>query len=107
MQGATVYILDPIGIHARPAAKLVQTAGRYRTTTISLTLLATARTANARSITALLGLGARQGSIVEITASGDDEADALAAILAVMQVENLIGDPQPPEEGELNREEVD
>ncbi len=102
MQGKEVQIVDPLGIHARPAAQLVQTANRYRST-ITLTLPSTGRHANAKSITALLALGVRHGSTVSITAHGDDEVVALAATLAMLIAEHLIGD-QDDESADISKE---
>ncbi len=81
MQQATVTILDPVGLHARPAALLVQTAGRYRS---QVRLLHGTRRADARSIIQLLSLGVRQGSDLTVTVEGSDEVEALAAVLAVL-----------------------
>lgn len=87
MQEATVVITDPIGIHARPAAIVVQTAGRYQA---RVRIAHGDRRADARSIIQLLSLGVRQGSRITVTAEGGDEVEALAAVLAV-----LTADPQP------------
>jgi phosphotransferase system HPr (HPr) family protein len=81
VQQATVTIADPVGLHARPAAVLVQTAGRY---TSRVRLTHGTKQADARSIIQLLGLGVRQGSPVTVTAEGADETEALAAVLAVL-----------------------
>jgi phosphotransferase system HPr (HPr) family protein len=87
VQEATVVITDPIGLHARPAAIVVQTAGRYQA---RVRIAHGERRADARSIIQLLSLGVRQGSQITVTAEGADETDALAAVLAV-----LTADPQP------------
>ncbi len=81
MQQATITILDPVGLHARPAAVLVQTAGRYQA---RVRLVHGEKRADARSIIQLLSLGVRQGSAILVTAEGTDEEDALAAVLAVL-----------------------
>lgn len=81
MQQATITILDPIGLHARPAAVLVQTAGHY---TARVRLEHGQKHADARSIIQLLSLGVRQGSPITVIADGADEAEALAAVLGVL-----------------------
>ena len=81
MQQATITILDPVGLHARPAAILVQTAGRYQS---QVQLAHGAKHADARSIIQLLSLGVRQGSDLTVTVEGSDEIEALAAVLAVL-----------------------
>ena len=60
---------------------VVQTAGRYKA---RVHFKHGDKQADARSIIQLLGLGVRQGSPVTITAEGDDAAEALAAVVAVL-----------------------
>lgn len=84
MQEASVVITDPVGLHARPAAVLVQTAGRYQA---RVRIVHGARRADARSIIQVLSLGVRQGSEITVTAEGGDEVEALAAVLAVLAAE--------------------
>ncbi len=74
-------ITNPAGLHARPAAIVVD---RVRSFSAEIAIQANGRRANARSITALLGLGAAVGDDVRIVARGGDAqgaADAVAAIL--------------------------
>ncbi len=85
MQNATVVLTDPVGLHARPAAELVQTAARYKS---DISLEHGTRKANAKSIITVLALGARQGAAVEIKASGEDEVEALAAIVELLERDN-------------------
>ncbi len=82
MQSATVVLTDPVGLHLVPAADVVQTAARYKSDII---LEYNSRKANAKSIITVLGLGARQGAAVEIKASGEDEVEALAAIVELLE----------------------
>jgi phosphocarrier protein HPr len=68
-------------LHARPAGRVAQAAARYDA---SVELAAGAKRANARSVLAVMGLGAVAGSSVLITATGpaaSDAADEIAAIL--------------------------
>lgn len=81
MYQATVIIRDPVGLHARPAAVVVQTAGRYQS---RVRLEHGEKRADARSIIQLLSLGVRQGSPVTVVAEGTDEEEAVAAVLSVL-----------------------
>ncbi len=75
-------VVLPKHLHARPAGQVVQAAARYAGTTVEL--VADGRTADARSILAVMGLGALAGSEVRVRAAGADPeaaADAVAAIL--------------------------
>ncbi|MDQ6694753.1 MAG: HPr family phosphocarrier protein [Chloroflexota bacterium] len=84
MAKATITITDPVGIHARPAALVVQTAGRYQST---VRIEHGSKQADARSIIGLLGLGVRQGSPVTVVAEGADAEQALAAVLEVLSAQ--------------------
>ena len=73
-------ITNPHGRHARPATSVVARARQFEA---RVTLEANGRRADARSITALLGLGAAVGDQVRIIARG---SDALGAIDAVAEI---------------------
>lgn len=74
-------ITNPHGLHARPAAAVVERARRFGA---RVTLEANGRRADARSITGLLGLGAAIGDDVRLVAQGGDAALALDAISAIL-----------------------
>ena len=78
---ADTTITDPVGLHARPAAVLVKTAGRYKS---KVQIKFGDKQADARSIIQLLGLGVRQGSPVTVVAEGDDAEEAVKAVLSVL-----------------------
>ena len=78
---ADTTITDPVGLHARPAAVLVKTAGRYKS---KIQVKHGNKQADARSIIQLLGLGVRQGSSVTVVAEGADSEEALSAVLSVL-----------------------
>ena len=79
----TVVVQNPEGLHARPAARLVQAASRF---TSQVELAANGKTVSAKSIVAVLRLGVRQGESITIRASGDDER------LAVDDLARLVSD---------------
>jgi phosphotransferase system HPr (HPr) family protein len=83
-------VLDPSGLHGRPAARFVQIASRFDS---SVTLRVGERSANAKSMVALLGLAIRPQSEITISADGGDAEDALAALVAEL------GDAVAPTEG--------
>ena len=72
-------VLDPAGLHARPAAQVVRTAGRFQS---RITIHVGDRTADVKSLIALLGLTIRPGAEITLSADGPDDAAALAALLA-------------------------
>ncbi len=65
------------GIHARPAAVLSNGAKRF---TADVSLVLNGRRVNAKSVVALMSLGARNSDRVEVIASGADAAKAVATI---------------------------
>ncbi|HET8660942.1 MAG TPA: HPr family phosphocarrier protein [Micromonosporaceae bacterium] len=69
-------------LHARPAGQVVRAAARFPDTTIELGR--GGRTASARSILAVMGLGAVAGDEVRIRAAGADPVDASAAVAAIL-----------------------
>jgi phosphotransferase system HPr (HPr) family protein len=66
-----------VDLHARPAAAFVRTAMQFAA---SIEVLAGERPANAKSLLAVLALGARGGSALRLRADGDDAASALEAL---------------------------
>ncbi len=66
-----------VGLHARPASMFVQTAAKF-SSDIEVTHGET--TANAKSILAVLTLGAHKGAKIIIRAEGEDAEEALKAL---------------------------
>jgi phosphotransferase system HPr (HPr) family protein len=74
----TLVTLPPhIDLHARPAAVVVRLASTYDA---EITLAHADREANAKSVLAIMALGANGGSKLRLTASGNDAAVALDAV---------------------------
>ena len=69
--------MNPLGLHARPAAKLVDCAARY---TSEIRLTHQGQTIDAKSIMSVLMLAAPRGAILEVTLDGSDEQAALEAL---------------------------
>lgn len=75
-----LVLTNPLGLHARPAARLVRTAGRFDAA-VELTNLSTGKgPARARSLSAVATLGVLQGHEVLVRASGPEASEALAAL---------------------------
>lgn len=72
-----VDIINRLGLHARAAAKLVETASRFQA---RAHIGRGERLVDTRSIMSLLMLGAGQGSRLRLRVEGDDADAALAAI---------------------------
>ena len=70
-------IINELGIHARPAGMLANTASRF---SCDIKLLKDGMEVNAKSIMGIMTLAAGCGSIIEVTAKGKDEAEAIKAL---------------------------
>jgi phosphotransferase system HPr (HPr) family protein len=78
MAEVRLSVLDPAGLHARPAAQFVRTASRFQS---DIVLDTGERTANAKSLVGILGLTIRPGASVSLTADGPDAEAALDALI--------------------------
>lgn len=73
----TFVILNELGLHARAAAKLVDTAGRYQS---EVWLAKDGHRANAKSVMGMLLLCGQRGSKLTVIAEGPDAEQAVQAI---------------------------
>jgi phosphocarrier protein len=78
----TVPIKNRAGIHARPAALLVQTANRF---SANIFLEKDGEKINGKSIMGILTLAATYNSPIKIIADGSDEQDALQTICRLFE----------------------
>jgi phosphocarrier protein HPr len=72
----SLKVANRLGIHARVAAKLVQTAGNYKSRVI---LEANGQEVNAKSILGILTLSCPFGSYITVHADGHDAEEAIIA----------------------------
>ena len=72
-----VKVMNELGLHARPAGKLVNVANRYKS---EITLEKDNDKVNAKSILSVLSMGAGPGSSIVIIADGEDAEAAVNAI---------------------------
>lgn len=72
-----VEIKNKLGVHARAAALLVQTANKF---SAQITFSADGQITDGRSILGVMSLGVPQGSKILIEATGDDAEKAVKAL---------------------------
>lgn len=77
-----ITIKNKIGIHARPASMMIETADQFNS---KITITHGDRSALATSLTRLLALKVKMDSEVLISAEGDDEQNALDAIISLIE----------------------
>lgn len=82
MQEREVTISNRLGLHARAAAKLVQTVHDCKS---KVWLLHNGREVNARSIMGVMMLAAGVGTTLTVRADGSDEEQALAAVYELFE----------------------
>jgi multiphosphoryl transfer protein len=85
-----LVVRNPLGLHARPAAKFVATAARFQSQIKVQNITRCTEVVRADSINQVATLGVRQGHELVITATGSDADEALAALQAL--VENNFGE---------------
>jgi len=73
-----VTVTNPLGIHARPSALIVQTAGKFAS---EIRLIRDELEVNGKSIMGVMMLAAEMGAEITIRVWGDDE-DACAEAVA-------------------------
>jgi phosphoenolpyruvate-protein phosphotransferase/dihydroxyacetone kinase phosphotransfer subunit len=73
------------GLHARPAARLVETVRRYDADVTVRNLTAGGSSVSGRSVSALSTLGVPAGHQIEVAATGRQAREALAAIAALVR----------------------
>jgi phosphocarrier protein len=82
MAARVVRIKNRLGLHARAAARFVQTANRYKA---RITATREGRTMDGKSILGMLLLAAAEGTVLELSAEGEDAEAALDALCALVE----------------------
>ncbi len=76
-----IQIRNRLGLHARAAARFVQAATRFRS---KVSVSRDGRMMDGKSILGILLLAASQGTWLEVAAEGEDEVDAVAALVTLV-----------------------
>ena len=84
-----IEITNKLGLHARAAAKLVKVAGGFSS---SIEIEKQEQRVNAKSIMSVMMLAASRGNTVKLFVAGDDQTDALASIVEL--IENKFGEDE-------------
>lgn len=80
MKSFKFKVTDPVGIHARPAGRLVAEATTHG---CSITITnKDGKSADAKKLMALMSLGVKQGDTVTVSIEGADEANVAAKMEA-------------------------
>jgi phosphocarrier protein HPr len=82
MPSRTVTIINPLGLHARAAARFVHAATAFAA---KISVSRGGRVMDGKSILGILLLSASRGTEITIEAVGSDEQDALAALCRLVE----------------------
>jgi phosphocarrier protein len=77
-----ITVINTLGIHARPASLIVQTAMKFKS---NIVLIKDGASADAKSIMSVMMLAAAFNSQVIIHATGEDESEAINAIAGLFE----------------------
>jgi multiphosphoryl transfer protein len=76
-----VVVNGASGLHARPAARLVELSKGFEA---EVSIARDDKVANGKSLIAILRLGVTSGDEVRVTTTGPDEAEALQSVLNLL-----------------------
>jgi phosphocarrier protein len=89
MQEEPITIINKLGLHARAAGKLVETTSRF---SCDITIEKEGRNVDGKSIMAMMMLAAGKGTQIHIKTNGDDEEEAIKAIVEL--INNRFGEDE-------------
>ncbi len=81
MYEAKVKLTNEVGLHARPASLFIQEAVKYSS---DIEVIKDNKTYNGKSIMGILSMGASKGEEITIKAYGDDEEEAVNALIDII-----------------------
>ena len=87
MKEITVTVIDPVGLHARPATVAVNAASKFKSEVL---VQQKGRTVNMKSIMGVMSLGIPTQSEITVSCEGDDEELAAKTIEDVLRAQKVI-----------------
>jgi phosphocarrier protein HPr len=87
MKDFNALVVDPVGLHARPATVAVNAASKFKS---EIKLTYKGRSVNMKSIMGVMSLGIPTQSEITISAEGEDEEAAVATIEDVLRTQKVI-----------------
>lgn len=80
-------IIDPIGMHARPASVVVSVASKFKS---DIKIITNNKEGNLKSVMSVMAMGIKKNDLIEIVIKGSDEKEAAEKIESTMRKNNLI-----------------
>jgi Phosphotransferase System HPr (HPr) Family len=87
MKEINVLVVDPVGLHARPATVAVNAASKFK---CDVMVSFKERSVNMKSIMGVMSLGIPTQSEIKITCEGEDEETAITAIEETLRTQKVI-----------------
>ena len=81
MQQRDVEVVNKLGLHARPSARLTQLASSFKS---QVFMSRNGRRVNAKSIMGVMMLAAARGSTITLETEGEDEVEAMEALAGLI-----------------------
>lgn len=88
MKEITVLVVDPVGLHARPATVAVNAASKFKS---EVKVAFKGKSVNMKSIMGVMSLGIPTQSEITISCEGEDEDEAIAKIEETLKAQKVIG----------------
>ena len=82
MTRQSVTVNNQTGLHLRPAGIVCRTAMLYKS---HISLVFGTTTVNAKSVLSVLGAGVKAGDVIEVACEGEDENEALEAMVKLFE----------------------
>jgi len=77
-----VIVKNKIGLHARPAAKVVSEGNKFKS---HMTIKKGDKVVNMKSLLGVLSIGAMCGDEITVQAEGEDEVAAVEAVIKIIE----------------------
>ena len=87
MKEIKLFVVDPVGLHARPATVAVNAASKYK---CDVKLSFNGKTVNMKSIMGVMSLGVPTQSEITIACEGEDEDTAITTIEEILRTQKVI-----------------
>ena len=87
MKDINVLVIDPVGLHARPATVAVNAASKFK---CDVKVSFNGRSVNMKSIMGVMSLGIPTQSEIVISCEGEDEDTAITTIEEILRTQKVI-----------------
>lgn len=87
MKEIKLLVVDPVGLHARPATVAVNAASKYKS---EAKLGFNGKTVNMKSIMGVMSLGVPTQSEITVSCEGEDEDTAIKSIESILKEQKVV-----------------